>query len=72
MARGLGTWIAMLVVSAILVIVPATADDTNNREVGVEWVEEYHGHGSDLAWTQEEAVGFYQALGEIGWSRMFN
>lgn len=72
MARGSGTWIAMLVVSAILVIVPATADDTNNREVGVEWVEEYHGHGSDLAWTQEEAVGFYQALGEIGWSRMFN
>ncbi|WP_202320670.1 hypothetical protein [Archaeoglobus neptunius] len=39
-------WIVILVVPAILTT--AMADDTNNREVGVEWVEEYNGHGSNV------------------------
>ena len=49
----------------------AWADNSNCREVGVEWIEDYNGHGTNLYWTREEAVGFYQALGEKGWKKQF-
>jgi hypothetical protein len=55
---------------------PAIAgnDDSDLNEVGVEWVENYHGvYGmNNLTWTSEEAEGFYNRLGEIGWTKKFD
>ncbi len=45
---------------------------SNNKEVGIEWVEKYHGHGSDLNDSQYNSEGFYDTLYEKGWTRRFN
>jgi hypothetical protein len=72
---------ALLVISLILLlsipshttIVRAGQDDSNDKEVGVEWVEIYYDPNlGNLTWTQEEAEGFYNALGDKGWTKSFN
>jgi len=52
--------------------VMAGYDDTNDREVGIEWIEDYPPAYGDLEWTKEEAEGFYNRLGEKGWIKKFN
>jgi len=47
-------------------------DNTNDREVGIEWIEDYSPAYGDLEWTKEEAEGFYNRLGEKGWIKKFN
>jgi len=49
---------------------PAGADD-NVLEVGVEWVNDYPGTGSDLSATDDDALGLYNRLGSCGWTRRF-
>jgi hypothetical protein len=48
-----------------MVSVAVAGNDDYSYEVGVEWVETYHGIASDLAWTSEEAEGFYNRLGQL-------
>jgi len=51
----------------------ATGDDANNMEVGVEWVNEYHGTMDDLWASDDSAEWFYNILGEdLGWTRVFD
>jgi hypothetical protein len=57
---------------AFVPLVRAGNDDSNPKEVGVEWVNIYHGHGGDLTWNDSEAGGFYDRLGELGWTKRFN
>jgi hypothetical protein len=45
-------------------------DDADQKEVGVEWVENYS--SDPLKWTSEAAEGFYSRLGEIGWTKRFD
>jgi len=57
----------------ILAPVHAGSDDTNQREVGVEWIEDYSGTWlSNLQYTREDAESFYNALGNVGWTRRFS
>jgi len=65
--------VAFFIISMTFVpLVSAGNDDSNLKEVGVEWVNIYHGHGSDLTWNDSEAGGFYDRLGELGWTKRFN
>jgi len=66
---------AHLLVVLILVSAPVYAgnDDSNLREAGVEWVEDYSGTWlGSLQYTQEDAESFYNALGNIGWTKRFS
>lgn len=64
--------IMILVITFPISIVQA-ADDANNREVGVEWVWNYASCGIGSVYnTGTDAQGFYNALGNIGWTRVFN
>lgn len=62
---------------AILTLFPfvntaiAGNDDADQKEVGVEWVEIYYS-GTNLTWQNEAAEGFYNRLGEIGWTKRFD
>jgi hypothetical protein len=47
-------------------------DDANTKEVGVEWVNNYHGWAPTLAACDDDAVGFYNALGSKGWTKVYN
>jgi hypothetical protein len=47
-------------------------DDANVKEVGVEWVNNYHGTAPNLAACDDDAGGFYNALGNKGWTKVFN
>jgi len=52
-------------------IVLAGNDDTQPREVGVEWVNQYHGRLPDLTMCDDDALGFYDHLhskGFVGYS----
>lgn len=50
-----------------------TNDDSNDTEVGVEWVSDYEDSGSsDLYWAPEIAEGFYYSLGGHGWTQRFD
>jgi hypothetical protein len=55
------------------VVIMVTDDDANDTEVGVEWVNEYHGRMPNLNATDDSAEGFYNILGEdLGWTRVFD
>lgn len=67
---GLWLWLSFLIFAAPAY---AGADDSNIKEVGVEWVEDYSGSGlGNLYNTKEDAESFYNALGNIGWTKRFN
>lgn len=59
-----------LLLTNITVVV--AADDSNNREIGIEWVNQYHGTAPDLTFCDDDAVGFYNHLGSTGFTRRFN
>jgi len=63
------TMLVLLLLMALLVMNSASA-----YRVGVEWVEQYNGvlNLKDLFWTREEAEGFYNALGKLGWTQLFD
>lgn len=64
-------WLWLLVL--ISTPVHAGNDDSNAKEVGVEWIEDYSGSGlGNLQNTREDAGSFYNALGNIGWTKRFN
>jgi hypothetical protein len=48
-----------------------TGQDDGIREVGVEYVNDYPGTGSDLGLTDDDALSFYNRLGNCGWTRRF-
>jgi len=49
------------------------ADDANIKEVGVEWAQNYAPCGiGNLYATKADAEGFYNALGNRGWTKVFN
>lgn len=42
-------------------------------EVGIEWVNHFHGRARDLMYSDDMAVGFYDKLGESrNWKKKFN
>lgn len=47
-------------------------DNANNREVGVEWVNDYYGWASTLSQCDDDAVGFYNTMGAKGWTQRWN
>lgn len=47
-------------------------DDANTREVGVEWVNQYHGFAGELSACDDDAVGFYDTMGARGFTKSFN
>lgn len=55
----------------------SSSEDSNDIEVGVEWVNDYtfwqnlNGWG-DLENCDDDAGGFYDTLGDAGWTKMFN
>lgn len=64
-----------LLMAGMVFALPAYAgnDDSNDKEVGVEWVEDYSARGWEhLKYQQEEATKFYDELGELGWTKVFN
>jgi len=63
-------FVAFLMLPQLIGVAVAGNDDSNLKEVGVEWVENYY--GPNLQWTKEEAEGFYNRLGEIDWTKRFN
>jgi hypothetical protein len=72
---------ALLIISIILLLsipsytmtVRAGQDDSNNKEVGVEWVEIYYDSVlGNLTCPRVDAEGFYNALGNKGWTKRFN
>jgi len=72
MRRKLLASIMILVIMFPISIVQA-ADDANNREVGVEWVQNYGPCGiGNLGSTRADAESFYNALGNRGWTKSFN
>lgn len=45
-------------------------DDSNEREVMVEWIEDYSGTSwPNLDDQEEEALGFYNGLADLGWTK---
>ncbi len=61
----------------VLLLAPTYAaayeQDTNHKEVGVEWVQKYSPCGlGNLYNTKADAEGFYNTLGGKGWTKSFN
>lgn len=60
----------------LIIMMPMTAiaaDDSNTREVGVEWNTDFTPCGiGDLYQTKNDAEGFYNGLGSKGWTKRFN
>lgn len=64
-----------LVLPSIVPVVQAGADDVDTKERGVEWVKDYSGNPDgwgNLANTKDDAESFYNALGNLGWRRVFD
>jgi hypothetical protein len=59
--------------AAVTLLWPAMSgtDDANTREVGVEWCNNYHGWAPTLSATDDDALGFYNALGTKGWTKVY-
>lgn len=47
-------------------------NDSSSPEVGIEWVEDYTWPYSDLPYSEDSAEGFYDRLGDEGWTKKFN
>lgn len=71
--RKLLACIMILALTMPMSIVQA-ADDANIKEVGVEWVENYGpcGQANLFGWTKSDAEGFYNALGNGGWTKSWD
>ncbi|MFC2000388.1 DUF6345 domain-containing protein [Chloroflexota bacterium] len=46
-------------------------NDEASPEVGIQWIETYR-EGDDCDCSQSSAEGFYNALGQAGWTKSFN
>lgn len=64
--------ILLLLYPSYIVVVFAGQDDSNNSEVGIEWVNDYPGFINDLMWCDADAEGFYNHLGSKGFTRVFD
>ena len=70
--------VALIIFIAVLQInVPfvyaAGSDDSDPKEVGAWWIEDYTGTGlNNLAWCEEEAMGFYNALVNNGFTASYH
>lgn len=66
----------ILLASIVVPIVSAGNDDGNQRELGIEWVNDYSGFPPPppnfLQYTDEDARGFYNYLGNRGFTRVFD
>jgi hypothetical protein len=60
--------------AAVAMLKPAICgtDDANLKEVSVDWVNQYNGKAPTLAACDDDAVGFYNALGAKGWTKVSN
>ncbi len=52
-------------------IVQAGTDDSNLKEVGIEFIQIYSPIAGNLVSCPSDARGFYNALGSIGWTKKF-
>ncbi len=46
--------------------------DSSSQEVGIEWVCDYTYPDADLPNSDDSAVGFYNRIGNAGWTKKFN
>jgi hypothetical protein len=73
---GVKTTMLVLCVLAALTL-PASAgtgddSDSSSPEVGIEWVCDYTYPDADLPNSDDSAVGFYNRIGNAGWTKKFN
>ena len=69
--------VLLMICFAILLIMPQFIyissaggyDDSDLKEVGVECMQDYP--SDDLSWSYTNAYGFYQRLGEKGWTKRY-
>ncbi len=67
----LASFLVLLMLMPVLIV--QAADDGNINEVGVEWALDYAPCGiGNLINTKADAEGFYNGLGSIGWTKVFN
>lgn len=64
--------IIYLVLNSVVLPAYAGNDDGDDREVGVEWVNQYHGRAGDLQFCDDDAGGFYNVLLSRGFTGRFN
>ncbi len=55
----------------ISVVYASPGDDSNDKEIGVEWVNYYYGSAPDLEYTDEDANGFLDYLISKGFYEKF-
>ncbi len=68
-------WVCFVLLILAIPAVQAGADDIDPKERGVEWVKDYSGNPDgwgNLANTKDDAESFYNALGNLGWRRVFD
>ncbi|AKB77352.1 hypothetical protein MSHOH_0869 [Methanosarcina horonobensis HB-1 = JCM 15518] len=73
---GIRTTMLVLCILAALTL-PASAgtgddSDSSSPEVGIEWVCDYTYPYADLPNSDDSAVGFYNRIGNAGWTKKFN
>ncbi len=49
----------------------SSGDDTNEKEIGIEWVNDYHGRASYLPYSDDSAKGFLKHLVSKGFTKSF-
>ncbi len=68
-------WLSLLTIITLLVSLSAGLLSTTfaAAEIGVEWVNEFHGRNSSLNYSDDMAVGFYNRLADsYSWDKDFN
>ena len=70
--RYLLTGFALGIAATLLCTALCGTDDSNTKEVGVEWVNQYHGYAPTLSACDDDAVGFYSTMKSKGWTGVYN
>jgi len=67
-------WLSLFsVITLFLSLSAGLLSTTFAAEVGVEWVNEFHGRNANLSYSDDMAVGFYNRLGGSSyWDQSFN
>jgi hypothetical protein len=64
--------VCMLLMTFTLRFALAGNDDTNEREVGVEWINNYNGLLQNLTMCNNDAEGFYNTIGNNGFTQSWD
>lgn len=63
-----------IIVTLIFPVSAGAGDDSDSSspEVRIEWVCDYTYPYADLQYSDDSAIGFYNRLGNAGWTKKFN